>query len=581
MGQKLVVPLAALVLVLGAAVAAWLLWPSDGPRPTPPPGNDANARAPGNAAPLRLNPADFDPARVEPDPVTTQRPPQPYTPPAKALRIIVSGRVVNDSGVGIADACVSFSGDQQLRDMRGTGYSDAAGNYRLLAWSSAAGLPTGERLGRVAAETPDGGIAVGEMVTIAEDAAEMPELVIQQAAVLEGQVLAEDGAAVPGAKVTLRSGGPVQVVSLRGRAPEIARRQLVRTVFADETGRFRFQQLPSAAYSMHAEGEYFGANRELNPVDLTLTSYGWAELRLKNENHIRGVLQDQAGQPVPGAVVQLIVTSKPVPGERPAGNAPVLTRSDLTTREDRVRRFDETSGVRPLGGNRVVTDAAGRFGFQYLVDLEYTIATKLGEAEARHEGAKINQPDYTLNIQVNTSLSGVVRDAETGRAIEGFDVRVMRMSGEPQVTPFDRVAPDGLFQHHPGGAWLLANPPLQDAVVRISAPGYAPAVIKVGELREGDQRRDLDASLQPLCSLTFELVHEGRKLDLEPVAMLFDERLAFEASSDELGRVRIPDVPPAVYKVKVQLADGSVLEGSLAVPARREAALTLQLAPAG
>src|SRR5690606_26203792 len=210
-----------------------------------------------------------------------------------------------------------------------------------------------------AAETPDGGIAVGEMVTIAEDAAEMPELVIQQGAVLEGQVLAEDGAAVPGAKVTLRSGGPVQVVSLRGRAPEIARRQLVRTVFADETGRFRFQQLPSAAYSMHAEGEYFGANRELNPVDLTLTSYGWAELRLKNENHIRGVLLDQSGQPVPGAVVQLIVTSKPVTGERPAGNAPVLTRSDLTTREDRVRRFDETSGVRPLGGNRVVTDAAG------------------------------------------------------------------------------------------------------------------------------------------------------------------------------------------------------------------------------
>lgn len=581
MGQKLVVPIAALVLVLGAAVAVWFLWPSDSPQPAPPEGNDASAGAPGNAAPLRLNPADFDPARIQPDPVTSERPPQPYTPPAKALRIVVAGRVVNESGVGIADARVSFHGDQQLRDMNGVGFSDAAGNYRLLAWS-AAGLPNGERLGRVAAESPDGGIAVGEFVSIAEDAAEMPELVIRQGAVLEGQVLAADGAAVPGAKVSLRSAGPVQVLNLRGRAPEVAQRQLVRTVFADETGRYRFAQLPAATYSLLAEGAYFGASNVPEVLDLTSTAYGWQELRLSSENYIRGVLQDLAGRPIPGAVVKLIVTSRPTPAEAPpAGNTPAFTRADVRAREDRVRRFDDTGQLRPLGGNRVVTDAAGRFGFSRLADLEYTIAAKLGEAEARQEGARINQPDFTLQLEVTTSVSGLVRDAETGRAIEYFSVRVMTMGGEPQVTPFDRVARDGVFEHHPGGAWLAANPPLQDTVVRISAPGYAPLLLAAGELRAGDHRRDLDAALQPLCNLTFELAHEGRKLDLEPVVLLFDARLAFAASSDELGRVRIPDVPPAVYKVKVQLADGTVLEGSLAVPARRETTLTLELSAAG
>lgn len=586
MGQKLIVPIAALVLVLGAAMAVWFLWPSDSPRTTPPPGNDASAGAPGNAAPLRLNPADFDPARIQPDPVTSERPPQPWTPPAQAQRILVSGRVVNETGVGIADARVNFHGDHELREMRGTGFTDAAGNYRMLAWTDKPAAAPGERLGRVTAEAPDGGIAVGDFVTIADDAAELPELVIKQGAALEGQVLADDGAPVPGAKVSLRSAGPVPVLNLRGRAPEVARRQLVRTVFADETGRYRFAQLPAATYSLLAEGAYFGASQLPEVVDVTSANYGWQELRLSRENNIRGVLQDLAGRPIPGAVVQLIVTSRPAPGEAPtgappAGNAPAFTRADVRNREDRVRRFDDTGQLRPLGGNRVVTDAAGRFGFSRLADLEYTIAAKLGEAEARQESARINQPDFTLQLEVSTSISGLVRDAETGRAIESFAVRVMSMSGEPQVTPFDRVARDGVFEHHPDGAWLAANPPLQDTVVRISAPGYAPLLLAAGELRAGDHRRDLDAALQPLCNLTFELVHEGRKLDLEPVALLFEERLAFAASSDELGRVRIPDVAPAAYKVKVQLADGSVLEGSLTVPARREASLTLELSAAG
>jgi hypothetical protein len=148
---------------------------------------------------------------------------------------------------------------------------------------------------------------------------------------------------------------------------------------------------------------------------------------------------------------------------------------------------------------------------------------------------------------------------------------------DTEVTPFDRVSDKGRFEYHPGGVYLAPNPPLKDATVRISAPGYVPAFVAAGELREGDARRDLDVALKPLCRLTFDLLHDGHKLDLEPVAMLFDDRLAYEASSDTLGRVVVPGVAPATYKVKVVLADDTELQGTLVVPAQHEATLELKL----
>ena len=209
-------------------------------------------------------------------------------------------------------------------------------------------------------------------------------------------------------------------------------------------------------------------------------------------------------------------------------------------------------------------------------DADYSLISKIGDQEAHLDDVKTNQPDYELQIQITTSVSGIVRDAETGKPLEVYDFRAM-IGGNPVVTPFDRVSDTGKFEYHPGGIYVAANPTLRDTIIRISTPGYAPAFVAAGELREGDARRDLDVSLKPLCQLSFDIVHEGKKLDLEPVAMLFDNRLAYETSSDELGRVRVPDVAPASYVVKVVLADGTQLEGILDVPARRSASLELKL----
>jgi hypothetical protein len=148
------------------------------------------------------------------------------------------------------------------------------------------------------------------------------------------------------------------------------------------------------------------------------------------------------------------------------------------------------------------------------------------------------------------------------------------------ASPFDRVSEDGRFEYHPAGAYLIVNPSPEAQVVRICAPGYLPATVEIGELLEGNARQDLDVSLKPLCELTFDLTQDGRRLDFEPVAITFDNRLAYEASSNQLGRVRIPRVAPATYQLKVTLADGTQLSCELVVPAARKATLEAKLAVA-
>jgi hypothetical protein len=250
---------------------------------------------------------------------------------------------------------------------------------------------------------------------------------------------------------------------------------------------------------------------------------------------------------------------------------------------ERVSDFrDETSALATqVGKRRSITDAAGRYGFSNVQAGEYRLESKLGASEALLQAVQPGQPDHDLQLDANSSLSGTVLDAQTGLPVEFYDVRVV-VAGQPtEVTPFERVSQDGRFAHHPGGRYALLNPMLQEGVVRVSAAGYMPATLSFGPLAEGDMLTGQDISLKPLCRLSFELVREGRRLDLEPVALLFDGLLAYEASSDELGRVRIPDVAPAAYKVVVFLADGTKLEADVTVPAAREAELQVALKPVG
>lgn len=589
--QKLIVPIAAVVLAVLAGIAIWFLLDDSTPGPIVA-GNDSETPIePKTDAPPPLNATDFDAGRLQPDPVVTERPDQPFEVPEETTRIIISGRVVDADGIGIADARVLVVGggtgrliprlSDRNRGLHGSGYTDASGFYRLLAWSNGSANDDAQRRVMVAAETPDGGIAVAESVELPEGPTfEMSDLVVTASRVIEGQVLGADGQPAPGAEVTLRSSGPVMVASLSERTPSARKRPFVTTVFADSRGNYRAANLPQGRYGVEASGAYFGATTGRTVVDVVDISSAWHEVQLVADGMIRGVLTDQSGVGVAGAVMRLTGGTGDAAGAHEINS---FRRSD--DREDlSLRERDITNARFPEGrlGSRMhcITDSAGRFGFINPGTGEFTIVTRLGKTELREEGVTVSPTDYSLRIDVATSIGGLIRDAETSRIIERFDARLLPGTGTTTNSPFENVAANGRFDFHPGGVYAFSNPPVGSVRVRICAPGYAPAVLVLEDLSDGDQRRDLDIMLKPLCEVSARLVRDGRALDLEPCALLFDDRLAYEASSDELGRVRIPGVTPQTYKVKVVLADGSELEGSIEIPARKQADLEIVVGPA-
>ena len=584
MGRKLLVPVSAIVLAALAGVAIWFLMAD--PKPRAIETNDIADNSPlddSERRPRPLNPRDFDAGTLKPDPVQVDRPAQPFDAPRLAQRIIISGRVVTDAGLPVADAQVTFFGEQKLRDVRGHGYSDNTGAYQLIAWAAKpADTMAAEGWGRVAALTIGDEVGLGERVQITDTASvNMPDIVIKPSVVIEGLAQTADGTPAPGAEITATSAGPVEVTSLRGRTPSVATRQYVTTVVADAGGRFSLRGLPPAEYRLTASGHYFGLLETPITADVRNTAYLWQDVRLTGVNFVRGTLTDEGGAPIAGAVVQLRLAkpdaSAGLPTERPnirTVEAQPRIKPEVSDRT--ARRFPDV-GNQPRGLMRVATDHAGRFGFNGVIAGEYVLAAKLGDAEASVEGVKPNEGEHNLRIGINSLVAGVVRDAETGQPVEAFDVRLLPGAGETGVNPFERVAETGRFEYRPGGNYAFVNPAPGALRVRVSAPGYAPTVVDIGTLAAAETKRDADVRLQPLCEAVFRLSRDGRALDLEPVALLFDDRLAYAACSNELAVVRITGVTPAEYTVRVVLADGTQLEGRLTVPAKRHATLELVL----
>ncbi|MCA8918629.1 MAG: hypothetical protein KDB32_06090, partial [Planctomycetes bacterium] len=110
MTQKLIVPIAAVALAVLAGIAIWFLMDDSTPAPIVV-GNEADSPIePKMDSPPPLSATDFDPARLQPDPVVIERPDQPFEAPEETIRIIVSGRVITNDGVGVADARVLVVG---------------------------------------------------------------------------------------------------------------------------------------------------------------------------------------------------------------------------------------------------------------------------------------------------------------------------------------------------------------------------------------------------------------------------------------------------------------------------------------
>jgi protocatechuate 3,4-dioxygenase beta subunit len=345
---------------------------------------------------------------------------------------------------------------------------------------------------------------------------------------------------------------------------------LSRAATTDHRGEFRFVGLRPGRYSLGAESSYFGHAPQRQEVEAPASRPVWADVNLTATAWVRGVVRDSDGRPVPGAVVRVTGAD----GRPPAGRAPDLSnaRDEAggvlgTSRKDDLR-------LRLNAGNMALTDDQGRFGFFGLAAGPWTVTTRVGESEAVVEGQEPGGPDVVLVVQADSVLAGVVRDAETGRPVEQFDLRLLRGS-QDKVTPYDRVSAERAFPLRPGGEWRVLNA-TGSVLLRASAPGYAPATLKLDDLAAGQRRDNLEIRLLPLCSLTLNLSFEGARLEFEPVMLMFERGLVYESTTDAAGRARPGQVMPARYEVRAVLRDGTRLAATVDVPAR--AAATLEVA---
>jgi len=517
-------------------------------------------------------------ADAGPDTINRTRPAAPFALPEDLQRFIVEGRVVTHTGAPIENARVQFVGEHGLRGVSGVGFSDGAGHYRFVAYRAGTGRSASEdRAGTVIATTPDGGTAsVREAVIPSDPAVRMPDVEIGGGGVIEGLVSTPDGRAAPGVQVSLRSAAPLQSIDERRSDARVTNRPLVRTVFTDDRGMFKVEGLPTARYRITLDSGYEGLNTNAEQLELESGQSTFVQLTLRAENYIRGTVVDQTGAGVPGVTVFL--------RRRPSGDSgsdsnPALERVDPM--DVRLTRREATEGLSRLetegGAHRVTTDAQGRYGMFQLQDIEWTVVARLREEETQVTGVRINGPDTNITLQSHSMVSGRVVDAESGMPVTAYDVRIFGTAvPERDADPFARVALDRGFPYRLDGRYQVAAPGEGEFLVRVTAPGYATAVVEVKNFGAGESRGGVDLVLKPLCELWLTAIHDGRRLDLEPVLLLFEDRLVQQASTNEVGIARIPDVTPGTYEVQLVQADGTVLKGSLTVPASRRADIQVE-----
>lgn len=571
--------LVALLLAAGGGAGVYFLWFQAGTQVRS--GGNAPAQlenAPATNQP-KIDPRDFDP---RPDPVVSQKPDSPLVlDAAKPLRrLVVHGRVLDEAGSPVAAVDVDFQGLGSLGSLHGAGITDPGGRYSFLAWERtrsrrAPGANTG---GWVYARASDGRNATGTEIKFDPcPVIEMADLKLATQAQIDGRIVDAEGAPAPFAQINLRSNGTLLLVDELYGAASQEQRQVVRTAMADDRGQFSFDALPPGVFALTVDGGYFGVAQQRTEVDLRDGKKRWQEIALTRQNYVRGRLLDQDGQPIEGAVVLLKQASdlKNASGETVNTNPKNFEASRETDRVgERGRNFR-----RELSQWRSITDSFGRFGFSNLPDVEFALQAAIGKRSAEQNGVRTNREDYSLGLPLDTSIAGTIRDAETHFPVERFDIRISDSGGESSVGPFDRVPHDAVFAWHAAGHFRLINAPPGKRRLRVSATGYVPAWMDIADLQEGERRAGLDVALVPLCKLQLTLSQGTKLLPLEPVMLLFDQHLAYEGGSDEFGEARLAQVAPGEYTIQVQRADGSVLTGTLTVPAKSSHTTRVELAP--
>lgn len=95
------------------------------------------------------------------------------------------------------------------------------------------------------------------------------------------------------------------------------------------------------------------------------------------------------------------------------------------------RRAGGERGEEPGAGAQATSDAEGRFALEGLAPGPYMVtAVRAGSAPARIELVEAGASDLRLVLEQGATVTGMVRDAETGDVLAGFSVVALRRVGE-------------------------------------------------------------------------------------------------------------------------------------------------------
>lgn len=500
---------------------------------------------------------------VGPDPVIENKPVEEFQAPKGTYRIICKGKVVSDSSGPVKNAHVSFSGTGGYRDLQGSAFTDDFGQYTLLAWQR---YPRSTMKGgsvRIVATTSDGVNGISNSIEPGETRMlDFEEITLAAERVLEGRVSDAQGNVMSNVTVRLQGTDMIEVVNVNLRKPSVQRTRTQRFAVTDQGGMFRIYGLPASRYKVTVLSTYAGEAKAGSTVDLRETQSHWLDISLSKFKGVRGVVRDSAGNPLPGVIANLI---------RPDSN--------LLGNGFRDAIKDNSEGPRSLNAAakpRMTTDESGRYFFGGLGDGKYKVEFISGSEKSVLSDLEVSPKTPIVSSDATLSVSGRfaarVVDAETNQPIEKFHARMLSTRREIKfgISPFQRANPRNKFGYHAGGNFALSNPHPDNSAVQVTSRGYA---VMMAKAESGSTIK-----LVPLCTLDIDLTTgDKKKLALEPLLLVFENHVVLQATSDEFGRVRIPDVVPGKYSVRVYLADNKELRGELDVPVAKSATLTLNV----
>lgn len=352
----------------------------------------------------------------------------------------ILGTVQNDRGERVAEAQVvltenvvvqnPFAPVNERRGARYTATTDAEGRYRF------ARLPANVEFQmwvQHAQYAPRQGYPVRALPA---EEQELQPIVLDSGYQIGGSVRDEAGNPLQGATVTVRMAQVLNFLETEDQLAEEADLGRLRTTTTNEDGGFAFEFLAEGIYQLEASLEDFATGVENAVTCMGDEKMQVRDLVLGTEHRLAGVVRDEEGNPVPGALV-----------------AAARTRP------------------RPILQKETVADENGAFELRALPQGGYGISVIAeGFASARMSHVQSNRTDLEFVMRRKAGVTGRVTRPD-GSPVTAYSLELFRVNqGTAQYGVTNRT----INVQHPDGVYLFPDLDRGSYVLLVRADGFSP-----------------------------------------------------------------------------------------------------------